>query len=214
MMKSKHLACAILVAVFALLPAAHAAMVTLSFTGTVSDPVDYSGLGYVPNAIMQTGGSFTGMVSFNNSATASSSDATDAYYSGTDLDMSVDITVAGQYQYILSTPSSSDEIDLEGSGFDLFKRGPTVYTSFSPNPPFSHLDFELQTDTDVLSTLTGADVTLGSFPAAEVSDAQTSGAGYYYVGATITSVQGVPEPGMATVAVVALAGLLMRHRNS
>lgn len=153
-----------------------AAMVTLSFSGIVQSPVDYSGLGYVPGGI-HTGSSFTGMVSFDNSSAARSSDANDGYYSGTSLDMSVIITVAGQYQYVISTPSSSDEIDLESSSFGLYKRGPSVNTSFAPNPPFSHVDLGLQTDTDVLSALGASDVMLGNNPSAGVSDAQTAGAG-------------------------------------
>jgi hypothetical protein len=183
-------------------------MITYAFTGAVQDPEDESGLGYVPSAI-QTGTSFTGTVSFNNAAVISSGDATDGYYRGTDLDMSVDIVVDGLYQYSLSTPSSSDEIDLEGSGFDLFKRGPTVDTAFSPNPPFSHLDLELQTDSDVLNT---AALSIGSFSGAAVSDAQTSGAGYYVVAASLTSVEPVPEPGTALLAVFASAGLLLMRR--
>jgi hypothetical protein len=127
--------------------------------------------------------------------------------------MSVNITVAGQYQYALTAPSESDEIDLIGKSFELFKRGPTVYTSFSPNPPFSHLDLGLQTDGDVLSSLTASDISLGQFPSAGVSDQQTPSAGYYYVGATLDSVQPVPEPATAAIAVVTSAALLIRRRT-
>jgi hypothetical protein len=162
-------------------------MVTLSFSGKVENQTDESNLGYVPAGI-RTGVPFTGTVSFNPAATARSTDATDAYYSGTDLDMSVSITIDGKYEYVLSTPSSSDEIDLMGSSFELFKRGPSVNTPFSPNPPFSHLDFAVQTDTDTLSSITAHDISLGSTPSAGVSDQQTAGAGYYYVGATLTKI--------------------------
>lgn len=194
-------------------PAAHATLITLNFSGTVDDPVDYSGLGYVPGGI-QDGSSFVGTVTFNNDAVARSTDATDGYYSGTDLDMSVNITIAGQYTYSLTAPSSSDEIDLEGSSFGLYKRGPTVDTSFSPNPPFSHLDLGLQTDTDVLGNLTAADVSLGSTPSAGVSDQQTPDAGYYYVAAALDSVSAVPEPATATLMTLASFGLLLRRRTA
>jgi hypothetical protein len=124
--------------------------------------------------------------------------------------MSVNVTVAGKYNYSLSTPSSSDEIDIIGSSFELFKRGPTVDTSFSPNPPFSHLDFGAQTQTYVLSD---AIVTAGSMPTAGVSDQQTPTAGYYYVGASLTSVQIVPEPVSSALIVLASAAILMRRRS-
>jgi hypothetical protein len=162
-------------------------MVTLSFSGKVGAVSDDSKLGYVPAGI-KTGAPFTGTVSFNSAATARSTDATDAYYSGTDLDMTVSITIDGKYKYVLSTPSSSDEIDLIGSSFELFKRGPSVNTLFSPNPPFSHLDFGVKTDTDRLAAITAHDISLGSTPSAGVSDQQTTGAAYYYVNATLTSV--------------------------
>ena len=208
-MSSKSVTCATSFLLFALPPAARAATVTVPFSGTVDSLTDTSGKGYVPSGI-RDGSSYVGTVTFNNAAAARSTDATDGYYGGTDLDMTVSVTVAGKYQYVLTTPSSSDEIDLEGSSFGLFKRGPTAYTSFAPDPPFSHLDLELRTDADVLSDLTAADVTLGTTPTSDVSDAQTSGASYYDVGAALTA---VPEPDAAALAVLAVAGLVGRRRR-
>lgn len=207
------LLCALMLLIAFLAPAARATIITLDFSGTVDDPVDYSGLGYVPSGI-QDGSSFVGTVTFNNDAVARSTDATDAYYSGTDLDMTVNITIVGQYTYSLTTPSSSDEIDLEGSSFGLYKRGPTVYTSFSPNPPFSHLDLGLQTDTDVLSDLQASDLSVGTTPLAGVSDQQTPDAGYYYVAAQLDSVSAVPEPATATLMLLASLILLLRRRRA
>ena len=208
-MKWVRLAFAAAVALAASASFAPAAMVTLSFSGTVNSLTDQSGMGYVPSGI-RDGSSYVGTVTFNNAAPARSTDATDGYYSGTALDLSVSILVAGKYQYALATPSSTDEIDLEGSGFGLYKRGPTTTTSFAPDPPFSHLDLDLQTDTDVLGDLTAADVTLGSSPLSGVSDAQTTGAAYYYVGAGLTA---VPEPATATLAGVAATALLVSRRR-
>ena len=208
-MKSRLVYPVIGVIASAVAPAAQAALVTLSFSGTVDSVTDDSGKGYVPSGI-RDGSSYVGVVTFNNAAVARSTDATDGYYSGTDLDLTVNVTVNGTYQYVQTTPSSGDEIDLEGTTFGLFMRGPTASTAFSPNPPFSHLDLDLRTDTDVLADLTAANVTLGSTPSSGVSDAQTAGAGYYYVGAALTA---VPVPGTAALAVATSVPMLGRRRR-
>ncbi|HWE94323.1 MAG TPA: hypothetical protein VG269_10190 [Tepidisphaeraceae bacterium] len=186
----------------------HASIVTLNFAGTVMGPVDYSGLGYVPAGI-QSGSAYVGTVTFDNSAPGST-DPTDGFYRGTALAMTVNITIAGQFNYVLDTPSAADEIDLIGSSFGLYKRGPTVYTAFSPNPPFSHIDFGAVCSTDVLSTMV---VSPGSSPTSGVSDQQTD-AGYYYIGANLDSVSSVPEPGLPSAVMVAATMLLVNCRSS
>ncbi|MDB5293132.1 MAG: hypothetical protein JWL69_4373 [Phycisphaerales bacterium] len=196
-----------MVTLFSALPV-HGSIVTLNFAGTVMGPVDYSGLGYVPAGI-QAGSAYVGTVTFDNSAPGST-DPTDGYYRGTALAMTVNITIAGQYHYVLDTPSAADEIDLIGSSFGLYKRGPTVYTAFSPNPPFSHIDFGAECSTDVLSTMV---VSAGPSPTSGVSDQQTN-AGYYYVGATLGSVSSVPEPGFPLAVMAGAITFLANRRSS
>ena len=115
---NQHTLCG-LIAFLAAAASGRAAMVTYSFSGVVQNPVDYSGLGYVPSAI-QSGSSFAGTISFT--IRLGQLDATDGYYRGTALNMSVNIVVAGQYTYNVSTPSDSDEIDIIGTSFGLYKR--------------------------------------------------------------------------------------------
>jgi hypothetical protein len=172
-----------------------ASLVTYEAVGTVTSVADDSGLGYIPATILNAPTktlTYAEFITFDNAAAAVSSTPTSGIYRGTSLDMSVSVLIDGIYAYAISTPSSSDEIDLSGTDFELFKRGPTTYTSFAPNPPFSHVDFEAKTQSDQLST---AVISAGNpFTANGISDQQTSGAGYYYIGASFTSVQQVPEP--------------------
>jgi hypothetical protein len=189
---------------------AEASLVYYDFSGTVSPSVDYSGLSYVPAPILAGGVPFIGTLSFDNSASPVSSTSSSAVYRGTDLDMTMPITIDGSYTYAISTPASDDEIDTSGTDFELFKRGPTVYTSFAPNPPFSHLDFEATTTSSILSE---GIIGIGSpFDANGLSDQQTSGAGYYYINLTPSSLQEVPEPSALTAMAIGLAALSMRRR--
>jgi len=130
---------------------AEASLVYYDFSGTVSQAVDDSGLGYVPAPILAGGVPFDGTLSFDNSAVPVSSTSSLTVYRGTDLDMTISVTIDESYTYSISTPAPDDEIDISGTDFELFKRGPTSYTTFAPNPPFSHLDFEETTSSSVLS---------------------------------------------------------------
>lgn len=189
---------------------APAAIVTIPFAGTIKMVDDYSGLGYVPAAI-QSGSPYVGTVSFDDRALLASSSGGVNVYRGPTLDLSVDLTIAGQYEYTLTTPAALDEIDLNGPNFNLYKRGPTVDTAFAPNPPFSHLEVALLTDTDTLGGLTLADLSIGQFSSAGVSDQQTENAGYYDVTGPLGSL--TPEPAATcAVAVLTLAGLCRRRR--
>lgn len=188
-----------------------AAIVTYDFAGTVSQTVDYSGQGYVP-ADVAAGSTFTGTLSFDNSVAPVSTGSSSAVYRGTELDMTMSVTIDGTNTYAISTPAADDEIDIDGTDFELFKRGPTVYTSFSPNPPFSHLDFEGTTTSTSLSQGT---IGIGSpFDANGLSDQQTSDAGYYYINLTLSSVQEVPEPAALGFVSIGLIGTWIRRRRS
>jgi hypothetical protein len=186
--------------------AARAELVTYTFSGTVDAITDTSSDHYVPTSI-QNGNIFVGTFTFNNSAPGTFS-GSDAFYRGTALDLSASVTIDGRYTYTLTTPSSQDEIDILGNSFELFKRGPTVYTSFAPNPPFSHFEFLGQTQTGILSQA----VVTGAGGSAGVSDQQTSGAPYYFVGASITSAQAVPEPSSWLLVTMGAASLLVQRR--
>jgi hypothetical protein len=187
--------------------AASADEVTFAISGTVSAVADYSSENYVPTSIVQ-GSTFTGTISFDKSATGTIN-ANNAQYRGADLNLAVDILIAGQYEYADTTPSNSDEIDLSTIGtlrFGFYKRGPVVSTGFSPFPPFSHLDFTGgSTSTDILSDI---QLSGGGFDSG-VGDAEAGVAPYndpyYYVSAHINSVQQVPEPGSVAVVAVGAA---------
>ena len=118
-------------------------------------------------------------------------------------------------EYVDTTPSGSDEIDLSSSGtprFGFYKRGPIVPTRFSPFPPFSHLDFfGGSTSTDILSDiqLSGEGFTSGVGDT-EARDAPNNDP-YYYVSANITSVQQVPEPGTVALLFAAAGALAARE---
>ena len=190
--------------------AARADEVTYSISGTVSGAItDESTNHYVPTSIVD-GSTFTGTISFDKSASGTIN-VGNAQYRGADLNLAVDILIAGQYEYVNTTPSNSDEIDLSSSGtprFGFYKRGPIVPTGFSPFPPFSHLDFfGGSTSTDILSDiqLSGGGFTSG------VGDTEDRNDPYYYVSANITSVQQVPEPGTVALLLVAAGTFTARE---
>jgi len=192
--------------------AARAGVVTYAVSGTVDGFTDTSGANYVPASVQPNVSSFVGTFSFDNTAPGSVNGG-DAVYKGTALSLTADVTIDGRYRYTLTAPTAQDEIDISGTSFELFKRGPTVTTGFSPNPPFSHFEFEGTTQTDILST-----VVLGNVASsAGVSDQQTSTSPYWYIGANVSSVQPAPEPSSVTLLAVAagslLAGAWKRRRN-
>ncbi len=146
-----------------------AGLVTYTFSGKVDSITDTSTDHYVPTDI-QDGSTFVGTFSFDNTAPGTI-DGADAFYRGIALDLSETVTINGKYTYTLITPTSQDEIDILGDTFEFFKRGPTVYTTFAPNPPFSFFEFIGQTQTNILSNavISSKNATAG------VSDQQTSG---------------------------------------
>jgi len=185
---------------------ARAEVVTYAISGTVSVFTDTSTNHYVPASIRPNLSTFVGTFSFDNAAPGTVS-GSNGFYRGTALNLSCNITIDGQYQYALNAPSTQDEIDILGTSFGLYKRGPTVSTGFAPNPPFSHFEFRGTTQTNVLSNALISNVTSSS----GVSDQQTSGAPYYYIGANISSVaQAVPEPGSVALLLGAATGLALR----
>ncbi|WP_149111108.1 FG-GAP repeat domain-containing protein [Limnoglobus roseus] len=166
------------------------ATVTYQFSGTVTSITDTSTNHAVPVSIQDNVSTYVGTFSFNNSATGQVSGG-NAFYRGTALELTATVTIDNTYTYTLNTPSSSDEIDILGNSFEFFKRGPTVTAGFSPNPPFSHFEFHGQTQTNVLAS---AIVTAGSNPSSGVSDQQTAGAPYYFIGASNLTVANVSPP--------------------
>jgi hypothetical protein len=205
-MKTKELLAALLVAAPAVSAPSfcRADIVAYTISGTVDAITDTSTNHFVPTSIRDNVSTFVGTFSFDNSAPGSVS-GSDGFYRSTALKLSATVTIDGQYTYTLTTPSASDEIDILGTSFEFFKRGPTAFTSFAPNPPFSHFEFLGQTQTNILSN---ARVSGGPNTSAGVSDQQTSGAPYYFIGAGITTVQVVPEPRLP-VLLVAGAGVLL-----
>jgi hypothetical protein len=175
--------------------------VTYTFSGTVTSITD---------TVQDNVSTFVGTFSFNNSAPGQVISG-NGFYSGTALDLHATVTIDGKFTYTLTTPTASDEIDIIGNAFEVFKRGPTVFTDFAPNPPFSHFEFLGTTNTPVL-----ADAVVGGGPntTAGVGDQQTPNAPFYFVGASIASVsQVVPEPGGLTLAALAAAGAALRARR-
>jgi hypothetical protein len=170
--------------------AARADIITYDFNGTVNSITDTSSNHFVPTSI-HNGSMFVGTFSFDNSAPGQVSGG-NGFYRGTALNLSANVTIDGTFTYTLRTPTASDEIDILGTSFEFFKRGPTVFENFAPNPPFSHFEFLGTTQTDVLANalVNGAGASSG------VSDQQTPTSPSYFIGADIISAQPstVPEP--------------------
>jgi PEP-CTERM motif len=187
----------------------HAGEVTYTVSGTVELDSNSPPDPYLPAGI-KPGTTFVATFSFNNDAPGQVS-GNNGFYSGTALDLHATVTLNGQYTYTLATPTSSDQIEILGNTFELFKRGPTEYTSFPPNSPYSHFEFLGYTQTNILAD---AEVSGGPNTTAGRLDQQTPNAPYYFLGANISSVTfGVPEPGGLTLAGLAAAGLALRARR-
>jgi hypothetical protein len=190
MMTRARLVQTLLLAALAGAGRARADYITYTLSGTVNAITDTSSNHFVPTTIHTGSSTFVGTFSFENSAPGQLS-GSNGFYRGTALNLQAIVTIDGQYTYTLTTPTSSDEIDIIGGAFEFFKRGPTVNTAFAPNPPFSHFEFLGLTQTNVLKN---AQVTFASNSSAGVSDQQTSSAPYYFIGSGITTMQAVPEP--------------------
>jgi hypothetical protein len=181
-----------------------AELVTYRFSGTVDAITDTSSNHYVPTSIRDNVSSFVGMFRFEDSAPGSIH-GTDGFFPGLALDMSASVTIDGRYTYSLMVPSSQDEIDILGDSFEFFKRGPTVHTAFAPFPPFSHFEFLGHVQTDILSQVHLSH----QYSSAGVSDQQTAGARYYFIGAGLSSIQqSVPEPCSVVLVGIGAGGLL------
>jgi len=189
---------------------ARASYVTYAFSGTVNAITDTSGNDFVPTSIHTGSSTFVATFSFENSAPGQVS-GSDAFYRGIALNLQASVVIDGTYTYTLTTPTSSDEIDIIGGAFEFFKRGPTVSTTYAPNPPFSHFEFLGLTQTNILQN---AQVTFASNSSAGVSDQQTSSAPYYFIGSSISTLQAVPEPGsMALLGIGTLAAFWRFRRR-
>jgi hypothetical protein len=187
--------------------AAQAGIVTYSLSGTVSVFTDTSSNHFVPTSIQPNISTFVGTFSFDNSAPGQIS-GSDAFYRGRALNLSANITIDGVYNYSLNSPSDQDEIDILGaSSFGLYLRGPTVFTNFAPNPPFSHFEFIGKTNTNILSLATISP----NGGTAGVSDQQTPGMPYWFIGSNVTSVAAVPEPSTFALVGVLASAFYMRR---
>jgi hypothetical protein len=178
-------------------PAAADLIQTYQFTATVTSVTDNSpGQTFVPHSI--TPGTSTIVGTFSYDAIS----GTGGFYRGTGLMLGANATIDSTYGYSVTTPTSNDEIDIFGSplGFEYFKRGPTVPTLFDPNIPVSHFEF-----TGLLSTSVDPSQAQLSLPTSGppaqvgISDQQTDGSPYWFIGGNITTLEkvapAVPEPG-------------------
>jgi hypothetical protein len=185
---------------------AQATIVTYYFSGTVNTFADYSGDNYIPSSV-KDGSSFVGYFSYDNSATQVLNNP--GIYRGTSLNLAASVTIAGLYTYTLGGTTDGDEIDLLGTSFGLYGRGPTVYESFSPNPPFSFFSFggTMSSSTTDLSSakLVNTDSSAG------LSDALTD-APYYFIGGGITEVV-APEPSSLFLVGIGAGGFLVTFQK-
>jgi hypothetical protein len=206
---SAQLVGALLFATLANTGVARASYVTYAFSGTVNAITDTSGNNFVPTSIHTGSCTFVATFSFENSAPGQVSES-DAFYRGTALNLQASVVIDGTYTYTLTTPTSSDEIDIIGGAFEFFKRGPTVNTMYAPNPPFSHFEFLGLTQTNILQN---AQVTFASNSSAGVSDQQTSSAPVYFIGSSIATLQAVPEPGSVALLGIGTLAAFWRFRR-
>jgi hypothetical protein len=194
---------------------ARASFITYSFTGTVTTAVDYSpGQTLLPLGI-QPGSTFTGTFSFDNSATGAQY-LSDEFPRGTSLKLSATVTIDSKYTFKLTTPTSSDEIDVilgSFNGFEYFKRGPNTPTDFNANTYTNLVDFLLGTSSPqaLTNVLSGSNVNLADYngPSLGLSGMGPTGSEYFFIGGTITSLQPasaqpVPEP--ASWAILSIGG--------
>jgi hypothetical protein len=208
-MRDSIRACGAFALLLASAVAARAEIVTFFISGKVSVFTDTSSNNFVPASIQPNVSTFEGTFSFDNSAPGQIS-GTNAFYRGKALQLSANITIDGQYNYAINSPTDSDEIDILGNSFGLYLRGPTVTTNFAPNPPFSHFEFNGTTNSQFLN-LAKLDPKGGT---AGVSDQQTPNQPYWFIGSNISSVTVVPEPSSAALVGVLAAGFcLKKYRN-
>ncbi len=181
---------------------ANGATVTYYFTGDVNTISDTAG--QLPSSI-QIGSLVTGTVSFDTSAPGTS------FYYGTPLDMTETFMVNGSYTFSLTTPTSSDEIDLIGASSGFYKRGPIVSVPSIPNVDVTDLEvFNLNSLTDDLSTTV---ISLNSQSTIGISDPSAGSEPYYYIGAqidTLTAITAVPEP--SSLFLIGIGALLLSGR--
>lgn len=164
--------------------------VTYDFTATVTVVDDTaSGNTLVPSSI-QPGSTEVGSFSFDTSAPGS------PFARGTLLDLHATVTVDNKYTYTLTTPTTSDEIDVALGG--VYKRGPADITSFGA--PISQLEFYNMTS----SSSDLSNVVFSMPGSVGISDANSTGQPYYFIGADMTSLAVVPEPS----ALVGMGGAL------
>jgi len=176
-------------------------LVTYFISGKVGVITDTSPNHYVPTSITPNVSDFIGSFTFDNSAPG-----TGGAYRGTALQLSAHITIDGKYDYIINSPTANDEIDIFGTSFGLYLRGPTVALNFAPNPPFSHFEFQGTTQTTILSQ-----VVLGPTGTAGVSDQQTPDDFYYFIGTNTSTVVATPEPTSLALVGVFAGGLLFKR---